>query len=146
MPSNLSPSPCACSHPHSPACGIVPGIPHQHSKASLASAHKGTLATPRQLLGTLHSRALCTRKAQGVPGRFLQPSEGIWLLFRDSQHHNLSILPHPHPVWWHLVRVVAALGASTRNSHPFLSPNQSQSPLVPPVQCVNVPICHHRIF
>lgn len=104
MSSSLSPSPCPCSHPHSPAYGIVPGICDQHSKASLASGHKGTMASHEQLLRTLSWCCTAGPWAQGKPreslAELLQPSEGTGLVFRDSQCHNLSTLPHPHLVWW----------------------------------------------
>lgn len=57
------------------------------------------------LLGPVHEESPWNPEQE-----VLQPSQGIGLMFRDPQHHNLSALPHPHPEQWHSVRVVAAPG------------------------------------
>lgn len=132
------------------ACGIVPGIPHHDSEASLAPAQEGT---PEQLLGTLGRCPTAGPCARGKPteSRAGGPTAlpGNWAHAQGLPAPQ-SLRPAPSPPG-----AVAlcegggcseALGASTRNSGPFLSPHQSQSPLVRPVQCVNVPVCHRRII
>lgn len=138
MSSSLSSSPCHCSHPHSPACGIVHPPPGQQNFPGL-SPPKGPRPPPSSSWGHWVGASLLGPVHKENPGSFGQsPTALPGNQARVPQHRSLCALPHPQPAWWHLVKVVAAPGLWVPAPETLII--SSQSPLVRPVQCPSITV------
>lgn len=124
MSSSLSSSPCHCSHPPLPCLWDCPS-PTRTAKLPWSQPTKGTSATTEQLLGTLGWCLTAGPCAQGKPREFWAESYSPPRESGSCSPAPQSLCPAPSSPG-----VVAlgegggcsgALGASTRNSHHFLS-------------------------